>query len=50
MKRRPRFHWGVCANCREWPVRGCLCRDCLRAALVPLLLAALVQWLFKGVA
>ena len=43
----PRFQWRVCVNCRVRPVRGCLCVDCLRAALVPLALAALVQWAFR---
>lgn len=47
MKRRPRFHWGICANCRDWPVRGCLCWSCLRAALVPLVLAEAVRFLFR---
>jgi hypothetical protein len=40
-------NWRTCANCGEAPVAGCLCHRCLRASLTPLVLAAIVQWIFK---
>jgi hypothetical protein len=42
-----RFQWRTCANCGERPVAGCLCFYCLRAAVVPLLLAALVGYVAR---
>jgi hypothetical protein len=39
-----RWRWRTCVNCGAHPVAGCLCMTCLRAMLVPLVLAALVQW------
>jgi len=44
--RMPR--WGQCSNCRVWPIKGCLCHECLRAALVPLVLAELVRLAFSA--
>jgi hypothetical protein len=44
---RLRLRWGHCVNCREYPVPGCLCRGCLRAALVPLVLFELVRVAFS---
>jgi hypothetical protein len=39
--------WRTCANCGETPVAGCLCHRCVRASLVPLLIAALIDWVIK---
>lgn len=49
MRRAP-WRWRTCVNCRVRPVAGCLCVDCLRAAVVGLVLAegvqAAVRWLW----
>lgn len=42
-----RFRWRTCLNCRVRPVAGCLCADCVRAALVPLVLGGAIQLLFS---
>lgn len=42
-----RLHWRTCANCGGEARAGCLCGSCLRAAIVPLILAALVQLAVK---
>ena len=39
---RRRGFWRTCANCSD-VAHGCLCWSCLRAAVVPLVLAELVR-------
>ena len=40
--RGARFRWGTCANCLA--PGYCLCWDCLRAMVAPLILAELIRW------
>lgn len=46
------FKWRTCANCGDTPVLGFLCYRCVRAAVIPLVFAAIVDilfdWMSKG--
>lgn len=36
-----------CLNCHIGVRRGCVCLECLRAALVPIVLAEAIRFLFR---
>lgn len=42
------LEWGqMCINCDEQATHGCLCKWCLRAALVPSIILAIVGWVLS---